>query len=330
MHFSWKRGRLASVAALASVVMVVSFTGAANAAEPGEEGYWHLNHEGGQPLQLRGTLAEERLQDGSGNYLQAWRGATNDQVWMDVNSGGAFQLGNTATYNSPVVVNYGYNGWMVFHTGTDNHIYYATVWLNNGAVQWSGSWQQVPGQTTRDTVSVTQMGIGSPWLYMVYRSATDDRVFGMRFYGGTWQALQNINRGLSPNHPVVTWMGVSSRLIASVRGEDNSFWLTTSDDEGLSWTQWRSIGHSDSPMAQAPSIAQASNGIVMADYVGSDGHPNWMILDQYGNPTQNWQQSADNWQTSNAVTLEAVNNAIVALLTGYDSDSYFKDIYIYY
>jgi len=55
-----------------------------------------------------------------------------------------------------------------------------------------------------------------------------------------------------------------------------------------------------------------------------------MILDQYGNPTQNWQQSADNWQTSNAVTLEAVNNAIVALLTGYDSDSYFKDVYVYY
>src|ERR1700712_3568584 len=110
MHFSWKRWRVALIAALTALALSVAFAGPALAGEPGEWGSWSEEHVGSQQLEARGTVSEARTQQG--NLLQVWRGETNNIVWLSMNNGNAFQLTNpdgtsTATYFSPTVVPYG-------------------------------------------------------------------------------------------------------------------------------------------------------------------------------------------------------------------------------
>lgn len=72
MHFSWKRWRLALIAALAAIGLSVAFAGAAFAAEPGESDNWIAEHVGTQELSARNTVSEAR--NGQGDLLQVWRG----------------------------------------------------------------------------------------------------------------------------------------------------------------------------------------------------------------------------------------------------------------
>lgn len=324
----WNRWQVALVAALTSVVLMMSFAGSASATEPGEEASFHDNHVGGQLLQLRGTLSEARQNDGT--LLQAWRGADNDAVWLSINGGNAFTLGNTATTESPTVIPYGNTSYMVFHVGTDNRIYYTNVWVANGQPNWWGFWTTIPGQTTGNAVSVVQLANPSV-MYVVYRSSTDDRVFGTR-YNGIWSAAQNIDGGLSPQSPRVYYNSFTSRIYAALRGEDNNVWLSTSSDQGSSWTTWRSISRGDSSVAHSPAINGTPDGNMVAAYTGFNWRPYYRRLDAWGNPREAWQRTADNWQTNQPVNLSLTRDQLeirthyrlMNLETGLDGASRFK------
>jgi hypothetical protein len=200
MHFSWKRWRLALIAALAAIGLSLAFAGQALAAEPGESSSWNPEMVNNQAMQVSSQGGVSEARNGQyQNLLEVWRGATNNQVWLSFNNGPAYTLGTTATYVSPTVVPFGPDSFMVFHTGTDERIYYAIVY-NDGS--WDNQWDPVPWQSTDMPVSVAQMGTGSYDLYMVYRGqGNDQRVWGSSFTDAGWGSAVNIGGGTSPSAP---------------------------------------------------------------------------------------------------------------------------------
>jgi hypothetical protein len=324
MHFIWKRWRLALIAVLTAFAITFAFEGKALAAEPGESGSWSQEMANGQQVEARGSLSEAR----NGGYLvDVWRGATNNQVWVSINNGPPFTLGTTATYVSPDVVPYGSTSFMIFHTGTDNNIYYTE--LNPQALDWWGSWVSIPNQST--TMSVSGAQIMGEDLYLVYRSSTDDRIWGT-FYDGdsnSWSGTQNIGGGNSPSAPSVTYTG--STLWAVARGEDNQVWMSHSYDIfGDSWSSWEPQGGETyvQPQIAADPGAEGGQGAIMVSYVDENSYnPTYRIYDHYGLPYAWWSQDITGWQTVNSVALSLVGTAIYAILTGLNGYVYYKQVF---
>ncbi|GAA1626261.1 hypothetical protein GCM10009744_12670 [Kribbella alba] len=325
MQISWKRWRLPLIAVLTALAVSVTFTGEAFAAEPGESDNWLAEHVGSQELSARNTVSEAR--NTNGDLLQVWRGETNNIVWLAYDGNDPFQLTNpdgtsTATYVSPTVVPYGTDSFMVFHTGTNGLIYYTQV--NTVAGTWSGSWTAVPYQASNNTVAVAQLGTGSNQLYMVYRAANDDEIWGTRWNGSSWGGTQTIAGGTSPSAPSLAY-NPGSGLWAAARGEDNGIWMSYSDNNGNQWGDWTPQGGSTT---RPPTIAASGQtDQMLVSYVDSTYRPNWRTYGQYGAPTGGWSQDATGWQTIYSVGLSVVRNIMYAILTGQDGNVYYKQVY---
>jgi hypothetical protein len=325
MEFSWKRWRLALIAMLTALAISVAFAGEANAAEPGEADNWLTEHVGNQQLAARNTMSEAR--NTHGDLLQVWRGETNNIVWLSYDNNDPFQLTNpdvssTATNLSPVVVPYGTDSFMVFHTGTDGHIYYTQV--NTTAGTWYGSWTAVPYQTTYNAVSVAQLGSGSTQLYMVYRSATGNQIWGTAWNGYNWVNAQAIPEAASPSAPSVAY-NPGSGLWAVYRGTDNGVWMSYSDNNG---NQWGDPVPQGGNTTHPPTIAASpQTDQMLVSYVDSTYRPNWRTFGQYGAATGAWSQDNTGWQTIYSVGLSVIGAIMYAILTGQDGYVYYKQVY---
>ena len=103
--------------AVAVLAVVAVFATASEAfAQPSESGrYTNEFVASAGPLKTQGTLAEAR---NGGNQLDVWRANTQSPapVWLSINHGAPFTIGNTATLASPAVTPFGTNNFMVFHT----------------------------------------------------------------------------------------------------------------------------------------------------------------------------------------------------------------------
>jgi hypothetical protein len=322
MHFSRKRWRLALIAALTTIGLSVAFTGQAFAAEPGEWGSWTpetVNHPSSLVVASQGSLSEAR--NTAGNLFEVWRGADNNQVWMSYNNGNAVTVGgNTATYVNPTVVPWR-DGFMVFHTGVDGNIYYTPI-SSTGAT--TGSWYQVPNQTTNMAVSVTQLGVGSGQLYMVYRGANDQRIWGTWFDGSgptNWTSTQNIGGGMSPSAPSVVYNPVSDALFVMARGTDGQNWMAAG---WFNTMQWYAEGGAT---IDSPSIGVINNGNMMVDYVDANHTVQYRIYSPDGEAISPWLPDVTGYQTNHPVHFAAVGNALYALLTGLDNLVYYKQAY---
>ena len=327
MHFPRKRWRLALMAVLAALAMSVAFAGHALAAEPGEAGWWAPESVGNQTLAAQGTISEAR---NGGNLLDVWRGATNNQVWLSWNNGDPFSLFNpdgspTATYVSPTVVAFGPSAFLVFHTGTDARIYYTVVSPSGGGWTWSGRWLSVPYQYTNMAVSVTPLGPGSANLYMVYHSASDDRVWGTAFVNGQgWGQTTNIAGGYSPSAPSVTFNPYNNHLFVAARGEDNQVWMT--NDIGGNWNSWQATG--GGPTYVTPQIAALPDGnMLLAEVDNNTLYPNYRTYDSQGRPTGYWSPDITTWQTNFAVALSVAVSTVYVIMTGLDGRAWWKPAY---
>jgi hypothetical protein len=323
----FNRWRLMLVAALAAGAMSVAFAGQALASEPGEWNYWTPENVGGQELQTPVNVGEAR---NGGYLLDVWRGADNSHVWMSVNNGSPFTLGDTATNAAPAVVPYGTNEFMVIHTGTDGNIYWTIVEPAGGT--WWGEWYQVPYQSTDAAmaVSATQMGAGSQLVYMVYHSSTDDHLWGTLFNGGSggsgWQPAQDLGGGQSVWAPSVVYNPTSQLLFAAVRGEDNAVYLSSSAWSGADWSPWTQVAPPGST-EDTPHLAVMSDGLMLADFLDTSNNIWYRAFDPYGNPGAGWSADTTGWQSVWAATLVAVGYAVVAILTGEDGVAYWKQVY---
>jgi hypothetical protein len=320
MHFPRKRWRLALVAVLAALAVSVTVAGPAFAAEPGEADYWNAEYVGGQQLDVRGHIGEAR---NGGNLLQVWRGATNNAVWLSLNNGNPFTLGTTATYVSPTVVPFSSNAFMVIHTGTDGNIY-DTVVYDDGS--WDGTWLQVPGQSTNNAVSATQIGTGTSNILMMYRGASNQNVYSTLYLGSVgagWQPAEWVSGGTTFASPGVTYNPVSGNVYAVVRGLDNQVWMNSIVNG--QWGSWTGQGvYTYNP----PEIAASQSGNMLVSAVGQSSNVPWYrAYDQNGNATAYWSNDITGWQTIYAVGLSVLGSAIYAILTGQNGYVYYKQAY---
>jgi hypothetical protein len=328
VRFSWKRWRLAPVAALAALAMSLVLAAPAFAAEPGEWGSWGTENANGGQIYVRGTVSEAR--NANGNLLvDVWRGDTNNYVWISINNGSPFTLQNPdgsepETGFSPVVVPYGADQFMIFHTGMDGNIYYA--WIDPYANDWAQSWTAIPDQSTDMAVSAAQIGNQSDDLYLVYHSsAGDDYIWGTYFDGHTWGDTQIISGGRSYSAPSVTYN--NNHLYAFARGEtDNQVWMAQSYDiYGQSWGGW--TGQGGNTYVSPEVTTNLNTGEMVVDYVDENSYrPTWRTYDSNGNPTGGWSLDTTGYQTVNPVALSWVAGAIFAILTGLSNEVWYKQV----
>ncbi len=329
MKFFSKRWRMALIAIFAAFAVSLGVAGTASAAQPGESNHWTPETFNGITA-INTPLSISEARQGN-NIVDVWRGETDNHVWISVNHGQAFQIGTTATNFAPTVVPWGTTRFMIFHVGTDNHIYY--TWIDPTAGTINAGWVAVPGQTTVNRVSVTQIGQGDFALYMVYRSASgDDRVWGTLFNPpngafpstGSWGNTTNIDGGLSPSAPSVTYSARSGQLFAAVRGDDNQIYTNAANEFTLAWGTWQAEGGST---VDAPTIAATQNndGNLLVAYRDSNSHINYGLFNE-GGTFSGWAQDITNWQTFSPVFLSVANGVIYALLTGLDNTAYWKQV----
>jgi hypothetical protein len=329
VKFLSRRWRTALVALIAAFAVSLAVAGTASAAQPGESGNWAPEtFNGVTPISTPLTMGEARQ---GLTIVDVWRGETDNHVWISENHGEAFQIGSTATNFAPTVVPWGSTRFMIFHVGTDNHIYYTWIDPSMGQEAAQG-WVAVPGQTTTRQVSVTQLGLGDWSLYMVYRSSTDDRIWGTLFNSGagdfpaqnSWIRTTNIGGGLSPSAPSVTYSPSSGRIYAAARGDDNQVYLNSANDLIFNWGTWEAEGGAT---VDQPTIAAAQNndGDLLVSYRDTNSHINYGLFNE-GGTFNGWQQDITNWQTLSPAFLSVANDVIYALVTGRDNIAYWKQV----
>lgn len=327
MHFPRKRWRLALMAVLAALAVSITVAAPAFAAEPGESGTWNAEYVGSQQLESRGTVTEAR---NGGELVQVWRGETNNAVWMSIDNGNPFTLGTTATYVSPTIVPWGSNNFMVIHTGTDDNIYYTTLWVNSdGSPGWTGAWYQVPNQTTDAPVAATQMGAGSSNVIMLYQGLSNNNVYSTTYLGNIdgsigWQPAIWVSGGTTFAGPGVTYNPASGRVFAVIRGEDNQVWMDSIVNG--QWGGWAGQGFYTYTPPQIGVNAATGNMLVSAVDENSS-IPNYRTYDQNGGNPGDWSQDSTYWQTIYAVALSYVNRALYAIFTGQNGIAYYKQVF---
>lgn len=323
MHFSRKRWRLALIAVLAALAVSVTYAAPAFAAEPGESGTWNEEYVGNQQLEAQGTMSEAR--DGQGDLLQVWRGETNNAVWLSFDNGNPYTLGTTATYVNPTVVPWGNSAFMVIHTGTDDNIYWTIVY-DDGS--WDGTWSSVPGQSTDNAVSATQMGAGSYNVLMMYQGVSNNNVYSTMYLttpeNTGWQNAQWVSGGTTFAAPGVAYNAASGNAYAVIRGEDNQVWMNSLVNG--QWGSWTGQGFYTYVSPTIAADAQSGNMLVSA--VNENSYvPYYQAYDQNENALGGWSQDITGWQTVYSVFLSVIGTAIYAIFTGQNGYVYYKQAY---
>ena len=261
-----------------------------------------------------------------------WKGENDEHVWVAINHGNAFQVGNTTTFVAPTVVAWGNNQFMIFHVGQDDHIYY--TWINSSGSEASQGWVAVPNQTTSQPVSVAQVGAQGFGLYMMYHSRTDNKVWGTFFNPGggnfpatsSWGSIVNVNGGLTGSSPTVTYDVGTGILYSVVRGLDNQLYLNNTKPGTINWGSWQPVGGST---PDQPSIAAAQDvtGNLLLAYRGFDSH---IYYDSFtlGGASTGWHADVTGWQTNFPVFLTANGSTIYTIMTGNDTVAWWKQAFV--
>jgi hypothetical protein len=328
--FRWAQWRLALIAALTVVAMSATLSvpfaskALASSGQPGEWNYYNPEHVGGAVLYSSSQVSEAR--DTDGNLLQVWRADDySGAVWMSINGNSPFTLGSTQTAYAPTVVPWGSGGWMVFHVGGGGNIYYTHVYNNNS---WDGSWFAVPGQTTATPVAAAQLGYGSRWVQLIYRSSSGpgepyyDAIWSTTYSGNSFYAPFVLGGATSPTAPAAAYNPVSRQVFVVARGTDNNVWLTSGgNNSNATWYPLDVYTYSQ------PSIAASSDGNMLVSYLDTSNHPNYRAYNSGGYPLDSFTQDITGWQTFAPVFLSVVGQAIYAILTGYNNQVYYKEAY---
>lgn len=275
--------RRAAVTLTAALAISVGAGASAFAAQPGEDAEWHYQYDHGERVESNGGMTEAH--DANGNLVQAWRGYSDNAIYVAANNGAIYRWpanangGAATTYATPQIVATDY-GFRVYHTGTDGRIYYAGLTINAGQVGLLGSWRTVPGVITRNNMApaVTAMPRGES-VYLAYHGATSDQVYGAFFngfgddrYNTGWQAPRAIPGVFSPtapsiaynnswNHLVLTWAGTDLQVNYSTQLYGSAYWSTPRQIVGVS-TQ------------NSPTVALTDNGagqIAVTPWVNDGG-----------------------------------------------------------
>jgi hypothetical protein len=274
----------------------------AHAQQPGP---FNNEHVGGGDLRTQGNYSEAR---NGVALITTWRGADNDQVWYSLNNGDPATIGHTQTNVDPTVVAWGPSLFLIFHVGTNGHIYYAAV---NADRSHDADWSEVPDQTTNMAVSAVQLSRNSWGVYLVYRgSGNDQRMWGTWFNGtsNTWADAVNIGGGSALTAPTIARDDTRNRLVVAAQGLDSNIWLLTGPYGGY-WGGWR---NTNVYTVAQPNIAITDNGHLGIIAVNRNYRDEFALYDLDGNGVEGWVEDTQH-TVFNPVHLTVAGNIIYAL-----------------
>nr|WP_296072526.1 hypothetical protein [uncultured Actinoplanes sp.] len=325
--------RWAAVVAIPAALAIAISSGTAHAAPlnlPGESTQWQEDdiddgsgHLG--PVSTSDTYHE--AYQSNNVQVSTWRG-NDSHIWFSYRNGPAYTIDSNAHTNvAPSIVPFG-DGWAAFHVGTDHRIYFVTSTNNpTGRGEW-GVWTPIAGNTTAQSVSVTQLGPGSDQLILAYRgdstaTSDDQRLWWLYFNGRGWSAPQLMTSwARSPSAPYVAWGNTegAGSVAAVHRGTDGHVYLSVLDVGDNSWPAWQDLGGSAS---SSPVIAINSFDDVVVSYRDSGGHLHTSAAAE-GAGFSPWETDPTGWQTNVSPGISTVNGAVYLLLTGLNGLVYFR------
>jgi hypothetical protein len=273
-------------------------------------------------LHSEGYICEAR---NAGHLLEVWRGADNNRVWLSLDNGGPFTLGFTETFQSPTVVGFGSEAFLVMHVGVDDHIYYTVVHPANPTTLhgWRDS-----GLVTTMPVAAAQMNALHSDDYqvpfVVYR-APNGTLWGTRYdtFNDVFGEPTPLRGGVGNSAPSITYNPYIERLYAVVEGTDGALWLSFADafTNPNTWTMWARY---DIRTYGQPSIEATDSGTMVVTTRNDDGTSLFTTFDATG--VQTTGLYLDTMQTTYPIRLTHVANTIYALYTIYTSD-YYRQVY---
>ncbi len=183
-----------------------------------------------------------------GVYHKVWQG----NVWSDWQ-----RLGSMNTLSGPGLSWEPGRHLGVFVRGTDNALYLYQYNPNNG---WVGPWP-LDGQISSSPAAIAL--VNGP--VHVFARGTDNALWH-RWYDGGWQNWESLGGPLGgqissdpESGPSVSSWG-PRRLDVFVRGTDNAVWRKWSDDGGVRWSNWESLGgtvtSSPASISRAPNLIE--------------------------------------------------------------------------
>lgn len=303
---------------------------AAIAAQPGESSTWYQEVAGGSQIEGRG---EDEARSPDGTLVEVWRGFNNNEIYVSVNNGAVWRWVSTLsgnvpqTYARPRVVWTEY-GFRVWHTGTDGHIYYAGMTINNGQVVGLGEFWQAPSNVvTRNDQPPAVVGLpGGESVYLAWVGSNSNQLYGLYYDGNNhvWHPAEAIPGATSPVAPNLAFnRNWSTRQLALTwAGEDHNVYIAWQLYGNSSWTTYRYQGRQT---ASSPSIAFTDNGhgqLVVTPYVNgqSGGGVQYTTLnsDRTWNGVWTPEITSQSWQyTPNLVAWQNVVYSIAVAYNGY-------------
>lgn len=254
-----KRSRVALVAIAAALSVFVFASSPAYAAQNGEEPGWHA-----EGVTTHGDMTDARNQNG--DHVQVWRGLDDNGIHIRVNSGPEYVLPDAQTNANPVVTTTGTQLFTVFHTGTNGYVFEMPIWvdLNSHEPLLISGWNQVPqGVRTTPDRSVSVTVLGGADLYMAYRSATDNQLYGVYYNStnGGWWAPQAITGATSTSSPTVAFSSAAEAIVVVYRGATTNLVYMTRQTYGDPTGSWsRSVTVGQATTDAQPALAFTSNG----------------------------------------------------------------------
>jgi hypothetical protein len=314
--------RLSSAIVLLAALVIFSTSAVAQLKQ--QTGETTFNHEtvAFANLQTNSTYSEARTP--GGQYLvRAWRG-TDNTVFLSVQGGPAFILGNTQTLYAPEIVWVTQNQFMVLHTGMDERMYF--TFFAADTLLYSG-WQALPGLLALGPVSAVHIDLGGvDWEYATYRG-TNNRVYGAVYDAGSWKNLGQISNGSTLAGPSIGYNDITNEMYIVAEGLDHSLQATFQHFEPLSelWSApWSSLGQQ---IITTPGIAPSGNGgDMMLSFVNSTHVPHYGLLDQDLFPLNAWTADITGWQTDHPVNLTLFDGVVYGLFAGTDGLAYWKAV----
>lgn len=303
------------------------------AGQPGESYSWSLETENNSPLRSSDTVSEARNPN-NGDLLQVWRGYNQTTIWAAVNHGQPFTIGAAQTYAAPRVV-WSADGFSIFHTGIDRHIWVASSQasgptLSNPAM-W-GNWHALPDNFQTPNYyppSVTWLGdTHRTELYLTWHSATSQEEYGAWYGGGRWSAPQLIPGALSSSPGTVTWDPVTQNIFFAWRGLDNQVYIT-GQNYGHGWGNPAHIAGVTLASPSVPTIAAAADGTIQIAVEEPVAGQSYLRYGRFA-PGLNWQGWT--WDNTNAILthspyLVAAFNALYIVNTDANGYVYWKRTY---
>jgi hypothetical protein len=292
MRYLIRCGRLAVLALIAGLALCVVGATTSYAAEEGlgESGFSAENigfgtAGGPVPIATPNASSSAWVSGSNGRLIlvRSWRGI-DGQVWTSINSGQAFVIRGAQTNVQDAVIPLGQAGAAIFHTGTDNHIYYSYTFdaanATNGNA-WS-PWQQVPGATTSLSPSVQLTGNapgqqGGSSVLVAYRGLTNQNVY-TTFNSdienaANWGQSTQVPGALTNFAPSIRYLFATSaswryqqEVNLVITGTNGHLYYTYTPYGSNSWRPLVDITSSGAASASAPTMTATTNDILDIAY----------------------------------------------------------------